>query len=91
LELLQNKELINVNSMKQLQSLLNAKKYRKALKLKLPRTSKAHTIRGLCYAQIGWYKSAMKEFALAMALDTGNDLARRALLRTAKTSRLFSP
>jgi tetratricopeptide (TPR) repeat protein len=56
----------------------------KALKVKLPQTSKAHTIRGLLYAKIGRARRAREEFALALTLDTGNELAKRALATRGK-------
>ena len=66
-----------------LRTLVEKCKYKKALRVRLPNTSKAHTIRGLLFAELGIYFAAREEFALALALDTENDLARRALLYTA--------
>jgi Flp pilus assembly protein TadD len=61
-----------------------ARRYRKALRVRLPKTSRSHTIRGLLYAQTGRFRRARGEFALALTLDTGNDLAKRAILNCGK-------
>ena len=44
------------------------------------RLVREHNIIGLRYALSGRYRKAQKQFKLALALDTGNDLARRAHL-----------
>lgn len=79
-ELLQQQNYIDADMLDRLRTLTDARRYKKALKIKLPQTSKAHTIRGLLYAQIGRYRNARDEFALALMLDKGNDLAKQALL-----------
>ena len=79
LELLRQQNTIDGAALTRLRTLTNARQYGRASWIKLPQTSKAHTIRGLLYAQLGLMGSARKEFALALALDTGNDLAKRAL------------
>ena len=70
---------VDLDSLKSLRRLTENSKFKKALKVKLPYTSKSRTIRGLLYAQLGRRLDARREFALALAMDTGNDLARRAL------------
>ena len=80
LKLLERNSVISANSLDELRTIVDSRKYHKGLRVRLPQTSKAHTIRGLLYAQIGRHGAARKEFAKALALDTGNDIARRALL-----------
>ena len=63
-----------------LRELTAKRKYRKALKVELPQTSKAYTIRGLLYALLGRRSAAQNAFSLALAMDLNNDLARRALI-----------
>lgn len=79
-KLLQQQNYIDTDMLDRLRTLTDARRYKKALKIKLPQTSKAHTIRGLLYAQIGRYRNARDEFALALMLDKGNDLAKQAIL-----------
>ena len=80
LELLKHQDAIEPEALNRLRTLIGASRYKKALKVKLPRTSKAYTIRGLLYARMGSFRHAREAFALAIALDTGNDLAKQALL-----------
>jgi Tfp pilus assembly protein PilF len=80
LKLLSQQNNIEAEALERLRMLIGAGWYKKALKVKLPQTSKSHTIRGLLYAQVGRYRSAKGEFTLALSLDTGNELAKRALL-----------
>ena len=79
LELLRQQNSIDAETLDRLRILITARRYRKALKIKLPQTSKVHTIRGLLYAQMGRHRKARTEFAQAIVLDTGNDLAKLAL------------
>lgn len=80
LELLKQQAIIEPEALTRLRALTDAHSYKKALKVKLPQTAKAYTMRGLLYAQMGRYRKARKEFGLALKLDTGNDLAKQALL-----------
>jgi len=80
LELLQNQNKIDPNTLNRLRELVNAGQYKKALKIELPKTSKAYTIRGLLLAKIKDYRRAKEEFAIAIALDCGNHSAKKALL-----------
>jgi tetratricopeptide (TPR) repeat protein len=89
LELLNQHGMIDMETLSRLRTLTDARRYKKALKVKLPKTSKAHTIRGLLYAQIGRYRNAREEFALALTLDRGNDLARQAQLHCFENKRGF--
>ena len=79
-QLLESRAAIDSRAMNDLRSLVDAREYKKALKVKLPRSTKGHTIRGLIMAKLGRRRAARREFALALALDTGNNLARRLLL-----------
>lgn len=79
LELLNQQDVIDTDDRNRLLTLTDARRYKKALKVKLPDTSKAHTIRGLLYAQIGRHRNAKKEFTQALTLDSGNDLAKQAM------------
>ena len=63
-----------------LRGLAESGRYREALKVRLPHTSKSHTIRGFLYALTGLRRDAISEFALALAMDTGNDAARRGII-----------
>ena len=78
--LLRSNADIGEKALSRLRTLVARSKYKRALRVRLPNTSKAHTIQGLLYAELGLRFAAREEFALALALDTGNDLARRALL-----------
>jgi Flp pilus assembly protein TadD len=80
LKLLEQQNRIEADTLESLRMLISAGRYRKALRVKLPHTSKSHAIRGLIYARIGRFSNAKSEFALALALDMGNELARLALL-----------
>ena len=80
LEILQRQNRIDKSALIRLRVLTDARRYKKALWIKMPQTSRAFAIRGLLYAQTGRYRKAREAFSLALALDTGNDLARRALL-----------
>ena len=84
-ELLQRNAEIDVVAVRKLRAHVKKCKYKKALRVRMPDNTKAHTIRGLLYAELGIYFAAREEFALALALDTENDLARRALLNIADT------
>ena len=84
LELLQNQNKIEPASLSQLKKLTASGQYKKALKIELPKTSKTHTIRGLLLATLRDYPRAKVEFALALALDSGNNLAKQALLHCSK-------
>ena len=79
LELLRQRDTIDIKALDRLRALTGGHKYKKALKLKLPRSSRAHAIRGLLYAKIGRYRKSRDEFALALALDNGNALAKQVL------------
>ena len=79
-ELLRSNAEAGAIAFSKLQESVKGKKYKKALKIRMPGTSKVHTIRGLLYAELGHRYAAREEFALALALDTGNALARSALL-----------
>jgi len=81
-QLLRSRDTINKEALKKARSLVERQKYKKALRINLPKTTRGHTIRGLLYMQLGHYGSARKEFALALALDTGNELAKRAFFTT---------
>ena len=78
--LIRRKTAVGEDKLEILRGLVRKRKYGKALKVRLPNTAKAHTIRGLLFARLGRRRAARREFALALALDTGNTLARRALL-----------
>ena len=79
LELLQQQNHIEAASLNRLRILIHEHRYKKALKIKWPRSSKTHTIRGLLYASLGRYRKARKEFTLSLMLDSGNELAKQAL------------
>ena len=78
-DLLHSNTIIGEDALVKLRELAGRRKYAKSLRVRLPDTSKAHTIRGLLFARIGRRRAARREFALALALDAGNELARRAL------------
>jgi len=78
-ELLKRQNRIDSDSLNRLRTLSDARRYRRALRVNLPQSSRAHTIRGLLYAQTGRLRKARKEFTLALTLDTGNGLAKQAL------------
>ena len=80
LELLVSKTEIPKYALEALRAVLQSRKYYKGLRIRLPKTSKAHTIRGLLFAQIERFGAARKEFTRALAIDTGNEIARKALL-----------
>ena len=77
--LLQKENAVGAKSLAELRELVHDRKYAKALRVSLPNTAKAHTIRGLLFARIGRRGAAAKEFSLALALDAGNDIAKRGL------------
>ena len=77
--LIQKENAVGEKSLAELRELVRSRKYAKALRVPLPDTSKAHTIRGLLYARIGRRGAAAKEFSLALEHDAGNDIARRGL------------
>lgn len=79
LKLIEKKNGINEAALRSLRPLILKGRYRKALKVKLPPTSKAYTVRGLLYARIGCSRKAKKAFIKALILDTGNEAAKRAL------------
>ena len=60
-------------------AMVAGRRYRRALLVRLPRTAASYNIRGLLYAMVGCRRAARKQFALALALDTGNALARQAI------------
>jgi len=68
-----------------LRELVEGGQYRKALKMRFSKTSKAHTIRGLLYALRGRRRAARKEFTIALTLDRGNEVAWRAFRACPKT------
>lgn len=89
LELLhQQRDHLDADTLNRLHMLTVDGRYKKALQMKLPQSSQAHTIRGLLYALIGRYRHAREEFALSLALDKGNDLAQQALLECAGKKRV---
>ena len=71
---------IRKKKLDKLRKLVARRKYARALRIRLPNTAKAHTIRGLLYARIGRRRAARDEFARALALDSSNALAKRAIL-----------
>jgi len=77
---------------KRLRKLIQGRRYKKAAKIKLTDTSKGHTIKGMLYALLDRNRAARNEFAAALALDSGNDTALRALeaLRAPRTRRKAS-
>jgi len=79
LELLQSQTKIPHETLVVLRKYVESAQYKKALKTELPKTSKAHTIRGLLYALLKDYHKAKKEFIEAIRLDSGNIMARQAL------------
>ena len=81
--LLQINHRIRKKKLEKLRKLVARGKCARALRVRLPDTAKAHTIRGLLYARIGRRRAALDEFALALALDAGNELAKRAILALA--------
>ena len=82
-DLLRRNAAIETKTLNRLRALAEKHKYKKALRVRMPDNSKAHTIRGLLCAMLGWRFSARGEFALALAQNSENDLARRALLSLA--------
>lgn len=86
--LLERQFQIDAEALEHLRTLTGARMYKKALKVKLAQTSRAHTIRGLLYAQIGRRRKAREEFIQALSLDKGNDLAMQALLQCGGEMRL---
>ena len=79
-KLLRKRMEITKKKQRRLRKLVDSNKYKKALKVKLPNTAKAHTIRALLYAKLKRRRLAQEEFALALAQDIGNDVARQALI-----------
>jgi hypothetical protein len=73
------------DSLGRLRELAEGRQYRKALKIDLADTSKGHTMRGLLYALLDRRRNARNEFAAALALDSGNQVALRALQACRKT------
>jgi len=69
----------HANLLGRLRTPVDAGKYKKALRIRLPSTTETHTIRGLLYAIIGRRRAAREEFAVALTLDSGNHLAKQAL------------
>ena len=86
-ELLMGNAAVGDKTLVRLRTLVKKCKYKKALRVRLPNTTKAHTIRGLLFAELGLRFAAREEFALALALDTENNLARRALLYSRSADR----
>ena len=78
-ELLLRNADIAADTKEELRQLIGSRKFSQALKVRLPKTAKAYTIRGLLYAQIGRKRPARMEFAKALSLDAGNSIAIRAL------------
>ena len=78
-ELLQGADRIGADTLGRLRALFANRKYVKALFVRLPDTAKAHTIRGLLFARLGFRRAARYQFALALSMDTGNDLAKAAI------------
>jgi len=70
-----------------LRGLIEGGKYKKALKVKLPPTSKSHTIHGLLYALLGRRRAALESFTQALSMDTGNVVAKDALIYLRKGRR----
>lgn len=90
LNLLEQQNTIEAETLNRLRVLINARKYRKALKIELPKTSKAHTVRGLLFAQLKQYRSAKEELTAALLLNSGNNIAKQALIHCSqKRRRLF--
>ena len=78
-KLLQSKNAIGAEALGRLREHVRNRKYAKALRVRLPDTAKAHAIRGLLFARIGRHNAARKEFALALEIDSGNEIAVRGL------------
>ena len=70
-----------------LRGLIEGGKYKKALKVKLPPTSKSHTIHGLLYALLGRRRAALDSFTQALVMDTGNIVAKDTLIYLRKGKR----
>jgi Flp pilus assembly protein TadD len=85
--LLRQQGHIDGDTLARLRALTAARRFWAALAVKLPKTSRAHTIRGLLYARVGCFRRAREAFALALALDAGNGLAKQALAACAPTTR----
>ena len=79
LKLLKSQDEIDTKTTRQLLALIKQRNYKKALKVNLPQTSKAYTIRGLLYAQMGRRKNATQALSMALTLNTGNKLAKQTL------------
>ncbi|MCL1914049.1 MAG: hypothetical protein FWG10_09275 [Eubacteriaceae bacterium] len=62
-----------------LRTLAEGQKYMRAQFVKLPESVAAYNAKGLIYAQLGFTKAAIKQFCKALAMDTGNILAKQAL------------
>jgi len=76
---LKSKAFETTDALEQMRKLAEGRQYKKALKIQFTDTSKAHTMRGLLHALLGRRRAARKEFTKALTLDTGNDVAWRAL------------
>ena len=81
LALLNGQALANdTASIDTIRELAAKRKYKKALRVKLTPSVQNYQIRGFLFALTGQYGKAREEFALALTLDSGNILAKRALL-----------
>ena len=80
LELLRSRTDIDPQTLTGLREHTTNKEYRKALKLCKATSSKAYVARGLLYALLGRKRLARKEFIQSMIIDSGNEIARQALL-----------
>ena len=67
------------DALNRLREPVTSRQYKKALKIRLPETSRCHTVKGLLYALLGRRRAARREFAAALDLDAGNATASRAL------------
>ena len=79
LDILHGRVFINTEERNRLNGLLSNNKFRKAAREKLADTVEAHLIRGLLYAHLKRHRLAMEEVSRALAMDVGNELARRTL------------
>ena len=79
-QLLQSRIGMDAGDIDKIAGFVAKKRLRKALKVKPLNSVKAHYVRGLIYAVSGRRRMARREFAVALTMDTGNELAREALV-----------
>ena len=78
-KLLARQNYLDPDVRKHLWELIRLRRFKKALKVRLPKTSKAYTIRGFLFAAAGRYSNAINELTKALLLDIGNEQAQQAL------------